>query len=79
VKARFSRMNADRKKRFILAADCAFGVFLLETLDAAAVSTSFAAPVKERVAIRADFDAQHVALDRGAGWKQYCRGTMHGN
>ena len=71
-------MNPARK-RSLLFCGLRVGVFLLETLNTARGIHKFLLSSEKWVAIGADFDAQHLALDRGAGWKRIAAGTMHGN
>ena len=53
------------------------GVLLLEALDAARGIDQLLLAGKERVAIGADFDADHFAFERGAGLKRIAAGAMH--
>ena len=55
------------------------GIFLGETLDAACGVYQFLLAGEERVAIGANFYAQHIALDRGARGKSVPAGAMHGD
>ena len=53
-------------------------VFLLETLHSARRIDQLLLPGKEWVAIRANFDAQHVALDRRACLESVSASAMDG-
>ena len=55
------------------------GVFLGEALDAAGGVHKFLLAGEERVAIRADFHAQHVALDGRARLERVAAGAVHRN
>ena len=55
------------------------GVFLGEALDAAGSVHKFLFASEERVAIRADFHAQHVALDGRPRLERVAAGAMHRN
>jgi hypothetical protein len=55
------------------------GVFLLETLDAAGGVHEFLLAGKERMAARADFDAQHLALNGRASLESVAAGAMNRN
>lgn len=55
------------------------GVLLLKTLDAAGRVNEFLLPGEKRVAARADFDAQHVALDGRARLESISAGTVNGD
>jgi hypothetical protein len=55
-----------------------FGVFLLETLDTAGGVYEFLLAGEEWVAIGADFDTQHIALDGRARLESIPAGTMDG-
>src|SRR5215469_2852719 len=55
------------------------GVLLGEALDAARRVHQLLLTGVKRVAVRADFDAQHVALDGGAGLKRIAAGAVHGH
>ena len=56
-----------------------FSVLLGETLDAAGGVDQFLLTGEVRVAIRADFDAQHIALDGRARLKRVAAGAVHGH
>ena len=53
------------------------GVFLGEALDTAGGVYEFLLASKKRVAIRADFHAQHLALDCRASLKSIAAGAVH--
>jgi len=53
------------------------GVFLGEAFDAASGVDEFLLAGKERVAIGADFDVQHVALDGRTGGEIVAAGAVH--
>ncbi len=55
------------------------GVLLGEALDAAGGVHEFLLAGEEGVAIRADFDAQHVALDGRARLERMATGAVHGH
>jgi hypothetical protein len=55
------------------------GVFLGETLYAACGVYQFLLAGEERVAIWANFDAQHIAFDCGARGESVPAGAMHSN
>ena len=55
------------------------GVFLGEALDAAGGVHEFLLAGEERVAIRADFDAQHVAFDGRARLERVAARAVHRN
>jgi hypothetical protein len=79
VKGASPEVNPGGKRKLLFCGGLCVGVFLLETLDAAGGVHKFLLASEKRVAIGADFDAQHIALDRGAGWKRIAAGTMHGD
>jgi len=54
-------------------------VFLREAFDAASGIDKFLLAGEERVAVGANFDAQHVALDGGAGGKRMTASTVYGD
>ena len=54
-------------------------VFLGETFNAAGGVDQLLLASEERVAIRANFDAQHVAFDRGASRESMTTSAMHGD
>jgi hypothetical protein len=54
------------------------GVFLGEALDAAGGVNQFLLAGEERVAIRADFDTQHIAFDGRARGEGISAGAMDG-
>ena len=56
-----------------------FGVLLGEALDAAGGVNQFLLAGEVRVAARADFDAQHIALDGRARLKRVAAGAVHGH
>ncbi len=53
------------------------GVLLGEALDAAGGVNEFLLAGEERVAIRADFNAQHVAFDGRARLERMAAGAVH--
>jgi hypothetical protein len=72
-------MNPDGKRKLLFCGGLCVRVFLLKTFDASRGVHKFLLAREKRVAIGADFDAQHIALDRGARWERIAAGTMHGN
>ena len=56
---------------------CGVGIFLGEAFDAACSVHELLLSGEERMAIRADFDAHHVALDGRARLKCITAGAMH--
>jgi hypothetical protein len=55
------------------------GVFLLETLDAASSVHELLLAGEKWVAIRANFDAQHVTFNGGASLKSMTASAMYGD
>ncbi len=53
------------------------GVLLLEALDTAGGVHEFLLTGEERMAVRANFDAQHLAFDGRASLKGVATGAMH--
>ncbi len=53
------------------------GVLLGEALDAARGVNQFLLAGEEWMAIRTDFDAQHIAFDRGARLERVTAGAVH--
>ncbi len=58
---------------------CGVGVLFGETLDAAGSINELLLAREERMAVRADFHAQHLALDCRAGLKRMAASAVHGN
>ena len=54
------------------------GVFLLKTLDAAGGVYEFLLAGEERVATRADFDAEHISFDGRARLESMAASAMYG-
>ncbi len=71
-----SRMNSKRKENLLFCGSLSVGVFLLETFDATRSVYELLLTGEERVAIGADFDAQHVPLNGGAGLERIAAGTV---
>jgi len=72
-------MRSERGNRVLLLA-CSgrnVGVLLLKTLNAAGGVDELLFAGEKRVAARADFDAQHVALDGRARLESISAGTVH--
>ena len=53
------------------------GIFLLEALDATRGVDQLLFAGEERVAVRADFDAEHVAFDGRARLERIAAGAVH--
>jgi hypothetical protein len=70
--------NASPKLIRLFAACRYVGVFLLEALDAACGVNQLLFAGEERVAIGANFNTQHVALDRGASLERMSASAMYG-
>lgn len=70
------------KRTRLLLRGCGFcggvGVLLRETFDAACRIDQLLFAGEERVAIRADFDAQHVTFDGRARGKRVAAGAVYG-
>jgi hypothetical protein len=58
---------------------CGVGVFLGEALNAAGGVNQLLLAGEKRMAVRADFHTQHVALDGRAGLKRVAAGAVHRN
>src|ERR1700730_1797685 len=58
---------------------CGVGILLRESLNAPRGIDQLLLAGKEGMAVRADFNAQHIALYSRACWKSIAASTMHGH
>ena len=76
-------VQARTRKQLLLLGGCGFGggvgVLLGKTFDAAGGVHELLFASKERVAIGADFDAQHIAFDGGASGKRVPASAVDSN
>ena len=78
-KGAYERPPLLRKPELLLCSSLYVRVFLLETLDSSCSVQQLLLAGEKRVAVRADFDAQHVTFDGGASGESVPTGAMHGN
>jgi hypothetical protein len=75
---RDARSAPSSKAGLLLCGGLSVRVFLLKALHASRGVYKLLLSGEKRVAVRADFDAQHVTFDGGARRKRVAASTVHG-